>query len=84
MLQELAKRIFPLCESYLLIDQFVESRSQFKKGLVNHAFAAAVRALLLVCFMAFSLFTLYLLVIMLSQISAFLSPFRQKEIKKII
>ncbi|XP_021734335.1 gamma-tubulin complex component 2-like [Chenopodium quinoa] len=46
-LQELAKRIFPLCESYLLIDQFVESRSQFKKGLVNHAFAAAVRALLL-------------------------------------
>lgn len=46
-LQELAKRIFPLCGSYLLIDQFVESRSQFKKGLVNHAFAAAVRALLL-------------------------------------
>ncbi|XP_021772290.1 gamma-tubulin complex component 2-like [Chenopodium quinoa] len=46
-LQELAKRIFPLCESYLLIDQFVESRSLFKKGLVNHAFAAAVRALLL-------------------------------------
>ncbi|KAJ8450525.1 hypothetical protein Cgig2_020162 [Carnegiea gigantea] len=46
-LQELAKRIFPLCESYLLIDQFVESRSQFKKGLVNHAFAAALRALLL-------------------------------------
>ncbi|XWS57244.1 hypothetical protein CRYUN_Cryun09bG0157700 [Craigia yunnanensis] len=46
-LQELAKRIFPLCESFLLIDQFVESRSQFKNGLVNHAFAAALRALLL-------------------------------------
>uniref|UniRef100_A0A7C9EU04 Gamma-tubulin complex component n=1 Tax=Opuntia streptacantha TaxID=393608 RepID=A0A7C9EU04_OPUST len=46
-LQELAKRIFPLCESYILIDQFVESRSQFKKGVVNHAFAAALRALLL-------------------------------------
>lgn len=46
-LQELAKRIFPLCESYLLINQFVESRSQFKTGLVNHAFAAALRALLL-------------------------------------
>ncbi|VYS67119.1 unnamed protein product [Arabidopsis thaliana] len=46
-LQELAKRIFPLCEYYLLIDQFVESRSQFKNGLVNHAFAAALRALLL-------------------------------------
>ncbi|KAG8390704.1 hypothetical protein BUALT_Bualt01G0111200 [Buddleja alternifolia] len=44
---ESAKRIFPLCESYLLINQFVESRSQFKTGLVNHAFAAALRALLL-------------------------------------
>lgn len=46
-LQESAKRIFPLCESYLLISQFVESRSQFKSGLVNHAFAAALRSLLL-------------------------------------
>ncbi|CAI9090786.1 OLC1v1025635C1 [Oldenlandia corymbosa var. corymbosa] len=46
-LQESAKQIFPLCESYLLINQFVESRSQFKSGLVNHAFAAALRALLL-------------------------------------
>ncbi|KAM0037132.1 putative gamma-tubulin complex component protein [Helianthus debilis subsp. tardiflorus] len=46
-LQESAKRIFPLCKSYLLINQFVESRSQFKSGLVNHAFAAALRALLL-------------------------------------
>uniref|UniRef100_M4CQB7 Gamma-tubulin complex component n=1 Tax=Brassica campestris TaxID=3711 RepID=M4CQB7_BRACM len=44
---ELAKRIFPLCECFLLIDQFVESSSQFKNGLVNHAFAAALRALLL-------------------------------------
>ncbi|MFS8007387.1 putative gamma-tubulin complex component protein [Helianthus anomalus] len=44
---ESAKRIFPLCKSYLLINQFVESRSQFKSGLVNHAFAAALRALLL-------------------------------------
>lgn len=46
-LQELAKRIFPLCENFLLIDQFVESRTRFKNGLVNHAFAAALRALLL-------------------------------------
>lgn len=48
-LQDSAKRIFPLCESYLLVNQFVESRSHFKTGLVNHAFAAALRALLLVC-----------------------------------
>ncbi|XP_054784068.1 gamma-tubulin complex component 2 isoform X2 [Prosopis cineraria] len=46
-LQELAKRIFPLCRSFILINQFVESRSQFKNGLVNHAFSAALRALLL-------------------------------------
>ena len=54
MLQEMAKRIFPLCESFVLIEQFVESRSQFKTGLVNHAFAATLRAFLLVC-----LFSLY-------------------------
>lgn len=42
------KRIFPLCESFVLTEQFVESRSQFKNGLVNHAFAASLRALLLV------------------------------------
>lgn len=46
-LQELIQRIFPLCEDYVLISQFVESRSHFKSGLVNHAFAAALRALLL-------------------------------------
>ncbi|PHT90942.1 Gamma-tubulin complex component 2 [Capsicum annuum] len=46
-LQEFSKRLFPLCESYILINQFVETRSQFKTGLVNHAFAAALRALLL-------------------------------------
>ncbi|CAA6668506.1 unnamed protein product [Spirodela intermedia] len=46
-LQELAQRIFPLCENYILIDQFVEARSHFRNGLVNHAFAAALRALLL-------------------------------------
>lgn len=47
-MQELIQRIFPLCEDYVLISQFVESKSHFKSGLVNHAFAAALRALLLV------------------------------------
>lgn len=51
LLQELAKRMFPLCESFMLINQFVESRSQFKNGLVNHAFAAALRAMLVVGFL---------------------------------
>jgi hypothetical protein len=32
----------------VLVSQFVESRSHFKNGLVNHALAAALRAFLLV------------------------------------
>jgi hypothetical protein len=48
LLQELTRRIFPLCEDYVLVSQFVESRSHFKNGLVNHALAAALRAFLLV------------------------------------
>ncbi|KAF3795416.1 Gamma-tubulin complex component 2 [Nymphaea thermarum] len=47
VLQELTKRIFPICENFLVINQFVESRSHFRYGLVNHAFAAALRAFLL-------------------------------------
>lgn len=46
-LQEMTKRIFPICENFLAISHFVESRSHFKSGLVNHAFAAAIRSLLL-------------------------------------
>ncbi|KAH9320641.1 hypothetical protein KI387_015280, partial [Taxus chinensis] len=45
-LQELAKRILPLCENYILIYAFVESRSYFKHGMVNHALAAALRTIL--------------------------------------
>ena len=48
LLQELTRRIFPLCEDFVLVSQFVESRSHFKNGLVNHALAAALRAFLLV------------------------------------
>uniref|UniRef100_A0A453CC14 Gamma-tubulin complex component n=1 Tax=Aegilops tauschii subsp. strangulata TaxID=200361 RepID=A0A453CC14_AEGTS len=47
LLQELTRRIFPLCEDFVLASQFVESRSHFKTGLVNHALAAALRAFLL-------------------------------------
>ncbi|XP_074579090.1 gamma-tubulin complex component 2 isoform X2 [Curcuma longa] len=46
-LQELTQRIFPLCQNYVLINYFVEAKSHFKSGLVNHAFAAALRAFLL-------------------------------------
>jgi hypothetical protein len=44
--QELAKRVLPLCENYIVVSQFTEARSHFKHGLVNHAFAAALRAIL--------------------------------------
>ncbi|XP_050915701.1 gamma-tubulin complex component 2 [Lathyrus oleraceus] len=46
-LQELAKWIFPICRRFLLINQFMESRSQFQNGLVNHAFFSALREFLL-------------------------------------
>ncbi|KAJ3685052.1 hypothetical protein LUZ61_014216 [Rhynchospora tenuis] len=46
-LQELTSRIFPLCEGYVLVNHFVESRSHFENGFVNHALAAAIRAFLL-------------------------------------
>ncbi|XP_024522183.1 gamma-tubulin complex component 2 [Selaginella moellendorffii] len=45
-IQELTKRVLPLCENYMVVSQFNESRLQFKYGLVNHAFAAALRAIL--------------------------------------
>ncbi|PKA60604.1 Gamma-tubulin complex component 4 like [Apostasia shenzhenica] len=46
-LQELIQRLFPLCEDYVLISWFIEVKSHSGNGLVNHAFAAALRALLL-------------------------------------
>ncbi|KAI0511838.1 hypothetical protein KFK09_012470 [Dendrobium nobile] len=46
-LQELIQRLFPLCEAYVLVSWFVETKSHFGSGLVNHALAAAMRALLL-------------------------------------
>lgn len=45
-LSDLAKRILPLCENYVVVSQFAEARSHFKHGLVNHAFASALRAIL--------------------------------------
>lgn len=46
-LQELIQRLFPLCEAYVLTSWFVETKSRFGTGLVTHALAAAMRALLL-------------------------------------
>jgi gamma-tubulin complex component 2 len=49
-IHELAKRVLPLCENYIVVSQFTEARSHFKHGLVNHAFAAALRAILQVSY----------------------------------
>ncbi|KMZ72410.1 putative Gamma-tubulin complex component [Zostera marina] len=46
-LQELSQRLFPLCKNFISINDFVESKSHFNTGLVNHAFAASLRTLLL-------------------------------------
>ena len=44
--QDLAKRMIPLCENYMVVSQFAEARSHFRHGLTNHAFAAGLRAIL--------------------------------------
>ncbi|KAJ3679243.1 hypothetical protein LUZ60_017254 [Juncus effusus] len=46
-LQDSTERIFPLCEGFVLVSHFVEMKSRFKAGLVNHALAAALRTFLL-------------------------------------
>jgi len=45
-LADLAIRITPLGVYYVRIMRFIDDQTQFSKGLVNHAFAAAVRRLL--------------------------------------
>ncbi|RMZ99511.1 gamma-tubulin complex component [Brachionus plicatilis] len=45
-MRELAKRILPVCSHYSLIIRFVQEKSEFKWGLVNHALCASIRELL--------------------------------------
>ncbi|XP_024392107.1 gamma-tubulin complex component 2 isoform X3 [Physcomitrium patens] len=45
-LHELADRILPICENYMVVSQFAEERSHYDHGLTNHAFAAGLRAIL--------------------------------------
>ncbi|KAK6168733.1 hypothetical protein SNE40_019918 [Patella caerulea] len=45
-LQDLVKRILPLCSNYSTIVRFIEEKSAFEYGLVNHALAAAMRELI--------------------------------------
>ncbi len=45
-MREVAKRVVPVCSNYSLIIRFVEEKSYFKWGLVNHALCSAIKELL--------------------------------------
>ncbi|XP_067118956.1 gamma-tubulin complex component 2-like [Centruroides vittatus] len=45
-IRELVKRILPVCSQYSTVMSFIEEKSNFHFGLVNHALAAAMRYLL--------------------------------------
>lgn len=44
-LRELVKRILPLCSNYSIVVRFIEEKSAFEYGMVNHALSAAMRNL---------------------------------------
>ncbi|CAB4000138.1 Gamma-tubulin complex component 2 [Paramuricea clavata] len=45
-LQELVQRILPICTHYSLLCRFIEDKSGFLSGLVNHAVSAAMRTIM--------------------------------------
>jgi len=45
-LRDLARRMVPLCSNHSLIVRFIEDRSQYKYGLINHALAGALREII--------------------------------------
>lgn len=45
-LQELVQRILPICSHYSLVCRFIEDKSSFLSGLVNHAVSAAMRTIM--------------------------------------
>ncbi|XP_076466365.1 gamma-tubulin complex component 2-like isoform X2 [Babylonia areolata] len=45
-LHELVRRILPLCSNYSTVVRFIEEKSAFEYGLVNHALCAAMRSLI--------------------------------------
>jgi gamma-tubulin complex component 2 len=45
-LKDVVGRVLPLAAHYVTIQSFVDSRSKFEYGLVNHALCAAIREML--------------------------------------
>jgi gamma-tubulin complex component 2 len=44
-LNNMAYRILPICEYYNTVAKFIDDRSSYEYGLVNHALAAAMRTI---------------------------------------
>ncbi|CAG5121559.1 unnamed protein product, partial [Candidula unifasciata] len=44
--QELVKRILPICSNYSIVVRFIEEKSSFEYGLVNHALSSAMETLI--------------------------------------
>lgn len=44
-LQELVNRILPICNNYSTVMHFIEDKSSFEFGVVNHALCGAMRTL---------------------------------------
>lgn len=44
-IQELVRRFLPLCSNYSTVVRFIEEKSAFEYGLVNHALSASMRTL---------------------------------------
>ncbi|XP_076078123.1 gamma-tubulin complex component 2-like isoform X5 [Mytilus galloprovincialis] len=44
--QELVRRFLPLCSNYSTVVRFIEEKSAFEYGLVNHALSASMRTLI--------------------------------------
>ena len=48
-LKELVNRILPICNDYSTVMHFIEDKSSFEFGVVNHALCGAMRTLVKVC-----------------------------------
>eukprot|EP01132_Coremiostelium_polycephalum_P009740 gene9740-11961_t len=44
--KDLVSRMLPLCDYYIFINDFIQSRSNYEWGMINHAFCTAVESLM--------------------------------------
>ena len=53
---ELTKRILPLCQNYVKVENYIQIHSQISYGYVQHALCASLKEILQVIFFFVSLF----------------------------